>query len=45
MPFKLGKYNMTEYLDEHVQFVNFQINYVHAEEASKCKVFVLTMIR
>lgn len=43
-PLKLGENNRKGNLDKHVQLVNKQLNYFHANEASKFKLFALTLI-
>lgn len=43
-PPKLGDYNVKRDPDEHVQVVNDRLNYFSADDASKCKLFVLTLV-
>lgn len=43
-PPKLGEYDGKGDIDEHVQLVNDQLNYFSADEASKCKLFALTLV-
>lgn len=40
----LSKYNGKVYLDEHVQLVNDQLNYLNIDKVFKCKLFALTMV-
>lgn len=42
---KLEEYDKKGDLDEHVQLVNEQLSYFSTDDASKCKLFVLTLIR
>lgn len=44
-PPKLEEYNEKEDPYEHVQLVNERDNYYSADEASKCKLLELTLVR
>lgn len=44
-PPKLGEYDGKGDPDEHFQLINEQLNYFNADEAYKCKMFALTLVR
>lgn len=41
---KLGEYDEKGYPGVYVQIVNDRLNYFYADEASKCKLFALTLV-
>lgn len=44
-PPKVGDHDGKGDLDEHVQLVNGRLSYFIIDDASKCKLFVLTLAR